>query len=594
MISIFNKKYRNIVCNQKNENKETISNTIERNENIMENNKINDKIFNKNIYSQTLENDLEILKEEMYIQKENPINETEKHIYSDFKIEEKNNNIINKNYLNSEKKSINRNEFNKNLALSFVVSPINKDPNFISKSNNPFQLNNSNNNNNNFNNTQNQSSQINNDPKYSKSFVVKPNIISTNPNNQNLNIVNLIKNKGINANNSKNKNRLLKKFPNKAKLTIGKSKNKNIMKKNSVKKEKKFLKIKNIKESLNNNNIIQNNYNNQNNINKSNLNNFYSQIYSTNKKSNSKNNQEELTSKINSNPFSNNISGITNLLNNNYFKKIIKNNTNDQLNDNNFNVDNIKNKHLKNEEKSFYSDSFQHVQSKTENKNNLMKNIDNDDCIESNIPENHFIYSNFDFKYMNQELNHLNFEKPEKKTINKINITNNLFNKNAILDISATYDPDLDSRNGTSIERSKSTNKRDRFHKFQQISISPKRESNLNILDIKNSDSNSIYYSNLNSINKNFTDISEVNNENYKNNINIRCYNNIRDSSLSSNNSNFNENPTINHNAYYSKNMKNNNNNLNYESVRFVDNTNDIISNYDSVNFNLGEKNKSK
>lgn len=47
--------------------------------------------------------------------------------------------------------------------------------------------------------------------------------------------------------------------------------------------------------------------------------------------------------------------------------------------------------------------------------------------------------------------------KAVKDSINRVNITNNLYNnKNIILDISATYDPDLDSRGETSVDRRKS------------------------------------------------------------------------------------------------------------------------------------------
>ena len=90
----------------------------------------------------------------------------------------------------------------------------------------------------------------------------------------------------------------------------------------------------------------------------------------------------------------------------------------------------------------------------------------------------------------NKNLGNSNFipKKRIKETINRINITNNIYNKNILLNVSATYDPDLDSRNETSVDRSKSLKIRNIYKNNNLVSISPKKilkSSNLNEYNIK-------------------------------------------------------------------------------------------------------------
>ncbi len=94
-----------------------------------------------------------------------------------------------------------------------------------------------------------------------------------------------------------------------------------------------------------------------------------------------------------------------------------------------------------------------------ENKLNMLNNIEKDSC---NIDQFNFI----------------------KESINRVNITNNMYNnKNILLDISATYDPDLDSRGETSVDRSKSRANFRRSYSINDnnkigISNSPKENRN--------------------------------------------------------------------------------------------------------------------
>ncbi len=286
MINIFNKKYRNIVCNQIYENnKDNSFNTLENYENNTDNAiKVNSYIHSRNIENKTKEN-LSLI--------ENVNLKT---------------GDINQNFQNYENNNFNDNmkievKSNKN-ANSYIVTPKgknNKNINLIINSNSK------------------------NESTYSKSFIMKSNI--TNENNTNINLIskynnyNIVyskKNKDPNlANDEKAKKKLLKKFPNKINLNIGKKNTNN--NKNShdkrvpYKTEKKVARSNDGKETINSNSKINyycNNNNNQINSNKK-------LIY---------NNNEEIISRVNLNNISSNNSILTNQLNNYYYKQIISNN----------------------------------------------------------------------------------------------------------------------------------------------------------------------------------------------------------------------------------------------------------------------------
>lgn len=586
-----------------------------------------------------------------------------------------NNNLINNNLFTSkkpvtlldratkenmkpEKKFDLRQELGKNLANSFVATPQAKNSlNILSLNNlNSNQKPNAHGNNrdssNNANNSQNKnvienalSSNNNNynnniphSGKYSKSFVGKQknltsqnnaNLLNSNYNNLLVSVGNKINRDGgasgtAVTNNSKNKNKFLKKIPNKSNLSVNSNNNTSNNNKKQIKidngnsNSNKFnVKIKEIKD-LKENNIHNSSSNKQNTLHKK------KSISTGNEDRISLNQLQNNFISSNTNTNSTNAKNVIYNSNGNYYKKIIglttcSGNAKDYSQRNSYNNNNNNNYSAKNDENLFFSEhSFAAKLSNSDAKfialNPRTYASNKEVAANANSNSN---YANANFNQLDQQDLYRNAKATNmgKSAFNRINITNNIFNKKGILDTSATYDPDLDSRNETSVERSISINNRNKFYNIHKISLSPLRGIKDNNIITYTGNSNANFNNNSSNIdtfnqhtNTN-TNISINNNNN--NNSNLKILNNkiIRDSSLSSNNSNnanANYNKNINNfednflanNRNYVINSHNNINNSSYNalgfgSIRMIENSSEVISNYDTANKGSAEKNNS-